>query len=290
MMSLTSPSAYYSLASAHVGPVFTACVLKKEGDGEIVKDKELSWEKPGVRDYKASREQIDRLAETIMELGKKQTELQSHLPQGIRYSPDFLVSLHSTPEEVINDFLVQLNLQTGANTKEERGVHLIYGMLLKAIEAGIIEDFEFDLSSGQILRGGINGSDEIIALGKELQAFNEKAREGNELSMSALQLVAGTLILEDIKRQKELSGPMSFIKFDDPITEYLNLPEVVQFMKSVLKKNGLDPEKIDIKFPSDPRDDYYFNVVRPKMESKIKAHNATLQKLAKYEDLLRLIH
>jgi len=287
-MRLEAPAKYYGIASAHFGRRFNVCVLKQEGDNEITKDEDLSWREEGDFDTTQLSAHINRFARTAISIGGKESKLQEDVP--FKYSIPILVSLHSTPGDLIDQMISDARLPDKLEreiptptSKEEKGQYLLHRKIMHAIDSGQVDDFDFTTLTGNVaLPGETNNSLALRQLEIELRSLHQKVITGDRHSMTQLKFLGAKILLQQInsERLNSLGGDLSFIQFSHPCFEYLNLPEVVESMKDVLLAQGLDPDKIDIKFPSDPKNDYYFNVLRPEVERRIATHHRDLLEVA----------
>lgn len=300
-MQLSPLNAYYGMAIAHARQCFSVCVAKDTG--QVKKDEKLSWKENNPQDINFC---ISRLLNTIGEVAKLQLQEQSHLPSDFWYSIPFVIGLHDTPEDYIDSELSQIKIYPETqpedikNIKEEKGRRLVYNKLLGIIETGEIDDFPFSTSLG--IYYSPNKNDLIAAIesveGTLKNLYEEVARndELSNMSMLGLQMFAKQYIQAAIQQMNETTiqiglhddRSLSFIQLPHGIGEYLNLPEVIVVMKNELKKQGLDPDKIEIKFPTEEKSDFYFNVLKPNMEHGVNEHKKLLQGLNDNPLLLKL--
>ena len=274
---LQPSNAYYGIAAAHVKNRFNVCVLEKKGREEIKKSSELSWNEDDPKDIDGC---LNRLVSTICEVSRLQRLAQAHLPYDLWFKMTILTGLHDTPTDFIDLELSRKSIfnKDGKRpdvklTKDQKENYLVYQRILEAITLGVIKDFPFEIGNGNYLLNTGNNQSELEAL---IRPVYEKALAGDNTAMLALKLYAATLIRSIVVSSK-VKGEISFIQLIEGVGEYFNLPEVLEAMREELRKLGLDPNKIEIKFPSNERSDYYFNVLKPNMEAEIRNHESRLE-------------
>jgi hypothetical protein len=279
-LNLSPPNAYYGLAVAHVQNCVNVCVLKKEhGQSQIVKNDELSWREEDPKDLGHC---YDEILGTIQDVSRLQTAAQAHLHPCLRFEMNILSGMHDTPSEFIDSELSRIKIYPETvspiafSTKERKAGTLIHNRILAAIEAQQIEDFLFGTEVGTYSFPDKEGFEKVSS---DLKALHEQAVKGDLVSMFGLKLYGIRTVKNSVKHLRDSSplNQLAFIQLLPGIGEYLNLPEVIAEMRAEIRRQGLDPDMVDIKFPSDERSDYYFNVLRPVMDVGIREFESNLQ-------------
>lgn len=272
LIMFVQPSKYYSLAAAYVKDKFNVCVLSATSDGEIKKESSASWFLEGDVNQ---REAIYALRDTSLFLGDAQRKEQQQLSPSLIYYPSLLVALHSADEPLVDQMDSEIILPPekeamyGARTsKEMKAMYLVDRLIQRSIMDGVVENFRYKNNVGDALV--FNDKEIDVAQELKWKKLNHAyLNDGDSNALDELKRIAEDQV--EIAYKLNLlyqGGDLQFLQFSLPHTEYLNIPEVVDHMKSVLLTKGCPA--VDIKFPSDERSDYYFNVLRPYMESEIR--------------------
>lgn len=287
---LSPPSTYYGMAVAHARERFNVCVVQKDGQQSIKKNDGLSWREDQPQDMRLC---VSRLVRTIGEVAKLQIQAQEHLPSDFWYSMQILTGFHDTPEDFLDlelsktEMFPETQIPGTESTKEEKGRKLIYNRVLGEIEAGRIQDFPFGTALGQYFLP--EHEEEANFLAQEIKPVYERAVKGDEIAMITMKLYGVYIICNAVKYTRKLGIDVSLIKLSERVGEYLNLPEVITAMNEELRRQGLDPDTIKIKFSSEGKSDYYFDVLSPNMEARIKEHKLLLEQLKKDPETIRIL-
>lgn len=271
-ISVSSPK-FYGVAASFGEHGLNVCVANTEPENpnKIIRNDRLSW----LHSDKATLlSAVDKLVKTVTDVAKLQA--QENKVNHTSYTLPIVIGWpgkDKLPELKILDMGYSRNpaLDPVCDFIE----NAIGDNLLKAIP-----ELPFDMRTGNYSRA----SEELRKQASSaecpfpnLEIIANKAASGDKKSQKQMQAwnqeIAEKLSLQAKASLGNQLHTLDFINMTTPPwLGFFNTPELKADLERQMAINiGFPGKKIDIKFPEDPKDDQFFNVLRPLMETNIKA-------------------
>ena len=257
---------YYGVASCFYANRLNFCVLRTGKIGQEVKDKSLSW-----NEYFGSAT-IDRLTDSITEVMRLQTKENNKA--GVY---DYVMPLVTGWTLGYQHPLFDLFTQECPWYEYSDGIpvpvmNLIY-YLKQKIKSNPDINTTFSVGSAEYFPGRQYEEHEINQEEiKRLEDLLKRAKAGDKEALAILCVEACKEAVSYCETARQRFGPASsatrFVNMDHPKDIYFNFPPVkVQMAGTIRAQLGL--KCFRIKFPNEPRSDYFFDIVAPLMDEAI---------------------
>ena len=275
--SVTSPK-FYGVAASFGEHGLNVCVANTESKNpnNIVKNDRLSWLHS---DRTSLLTAVAKLVSTVTDVAKLQA--QENKVNHTSYTLPIVIgwpSKNKLPE------LKALDMGYSRNPALDPVCDFIENTIADNLRK-VIPGLPFDMRTGNYSRASEELRKQAASAEcpfPNLETIANKAASGDEKAQHQMQEwnqeIAEKLSLQARAALGNQLHTLDFMNMTTPPwLGFFNTPELKADLESQVAINiGFPGKKIDIKFPEDPKDDQFFNVLRPLMETNIKARTVPI--------------